>query len=503
MTTADTILAIDSGTSRTKAAIFDLAGNPLGIASQDMIVLHPFEGASEMDMHAVWDAVCTVCKELAQRFPEEWKNLRGVAVTAQGDGLWPLDADGKPLGNAMLWNDTRVKRLELSNEDEITRFGIDNALCPLFAGAVPMLMRWMQDFEPQRFEKLAHVIHCKDWLVYNLTGEIVTDRTDASTAMLNILTGKYEFGLLDMMEIPREKANAFPVFVDSSTVVGHSGGSAFQASAIPAGLPVIAGALDVVAATYGSGARQAGDAVSILGTTLSNQVIIDASQVSHKDVAGSTLGFITPNTFMRILASTNGAGTIDWAREALSPGQSYDELEKELNEKIPAGSEGLFFLPYLNGERAPFRETRATASFAGLNIRHNRLHMLRAVYEGLAYGMRDCHAHLPQGDSPINLCGGASKSSFLSQLCADMLGRPTRSIPKREFGLLGMAMAWMAGMGIPLPETADTAGSKLYTPRKEFTAIYDDGYEIYKDLRQTSQPFWQQRDEFIIRLDQE
>ena len=501
--TADIILAIDSGTSRTKAAIFDLAGNSLGIASQAMTVLHPFDGACEMDMHAVWDAVCAVCQELAQRFPEEWKNLRGVAVTAQGDGLWPLDADGNPLGNAMLWNDSRVKRLKLQNEDEITRYGIENSLCPLFAGAVPMLMRWMQDNQPARFEKLAYALHCKDWLVYRLTGEIITDRTDASTAMLNILTGEYTFDLLPMMGMPREKSAVFPQVVDSTAIVGHTGPSAFVACGLPAGLPVIAGALDVVAATYGSGARQVGDAVSILGTTLSNQVIIDASQVSHEDVAGSTLGFITPNTFMRVLASTNGAGTIDWAREMLASGRGYDELEADLAQEIPAGSEGLFFLPYLNGERAPFRDTRATASFAGLGLQHTKLHMLRAVYEGLAYGMRDCHAHLPQSETTINLCGGASKSSFLSQLCADVLGRPTRSIPKREFGLLGMAMAWMFGVGISLPDTSNTAPSKLYTPREEFTAIYDEGYAVFKELRKASQPFWQQRDEFMIRHNQD
>ena len=308
MMTADTILAIDAGTSRTKAAIFDLAGNSLGIASQEMTVLHPFDGACEMSMQAVWDAVCVVCQELAQSFPDEWKNLRGVAVTGQGDGLWPLDADGEPLGNAMLWNDNRVKRLKLENQETITRFGIENALCPLFAGAVTMLMRWMLDYEPVRFGKLAHALHCKDWLVYRLTGEIITDRTDASTAMLNILTGKYEFDLLDLMGMPHEKSTIFPQVVDSTTIVGHTDSAAFSACGLPTGLPVIAGALDVAAATYGSGARQVGDAVSILGTTLSNQVIIDASQVSHEDVAGSTLCFITPDTFIRVLATNNGAG---------------------------------------------------------------------------------------------------------------------------------------------------------------------------------------------------
>jgi sugar (pentulose or hexulose) kinase len=321
--------------------------------------------------------------------------------------------------------------------------------------------------------------------------------------MLNILTGEYVFDYLDLIGLPREKAAVFPKVVDSTEVVGHTGSGAFLSCGLPVGLPVIAGALDVAAATFGSGARQVGDAVSILGTTLSNQVIIDASQVSHEDVAGSTLCFITPHTFMRVLATSNGAGTIDWAIETLAPGKSYHDLETVLTKTIPVGSEGLFFLPYLNGERAPFRDARATASFAGLGLQHNTMHMLRAVYEGLAYGMRDCHTHLPQEETPINLCGGASKSSFLSQLCADVLGRPTRSIPKQEFGLLGMAMAWMTGMGMPLPEAVNTTESKLYSPRKDLTAIYDEGYTVFKELRRASQPFWQQRDAFLTHRNQD
>jgi sugar (pentulose or hexulose) kinase len=113
--------------------------------------------------------------------------------------------------------------------------------------------------------------------------------------------------------------------------------------------------------------------------------------------------------------------------------------------------------------------------------------------------MRDCHAHLPQGDTPINLCGGASASRFLSQLCADVLGRPTRSIPDREFGLYGMALAWMAGMQMPLPETVDAGQGDVFLPCPALTALYDEGYAIFKELRQTSTDFWMQRDQFIYR----
>lgn len=494
------VLTIDAGTSRLKAAIYDLSGNLIGIAGQDMTVLHPFEGACEMDMTAVWDAACSVCGELAQAFPDAWKNLRGVAVTGQGDGMWPLDASGSPLGSAILWNDVRTKQLKLSNEAQLTEFSKDHSLCPLFSGASPLILRWIKEFEPERLQRLCHVLHCKDWLAFKLTGSIVTERTDASTALLNIRTGQYEFELLNLLGLPAELAAAFPPVVDSFSVVGIISPKASTDSGIPAGLPVMAGALDVAAATFGAGARQPGDGVTILGTTFSNQVIVDGSQVSHEDVAGSTLCYPYPDTYMRVLATSNGAAAIEWARAFLAPGMGFAEIEAELA-RIPVGSEGAFFLPYLNGERAPFRESRAAACFGGLTLRHTPFHMLRAVYEGLAYSLRDCYAHLPsKQEGTIILCGGASASRTLCQACADMLNRSLLRIPDREFGLLGMAAALIETLGYPRPDLNTDTQCELFTPQADAVQIYNEGFEVYKELRRSAFPFWTSRDEFLRRL---
>jgi sugar (pentulose or hexulose) kinase len=463
-----------------------------------MTVLHPFDGACEMDMRAVWDGMAAVCNELAEHAPAAWQALIGLAVTGQGDGMWPVDAEGEPVGNAVLWNDSRCKRLVLTNEEEITAFGVAHSLSPLFVGAAPSILRWIMEFEPQRFAKIRYALHCKDWLAYRLTGRIMTDRSDASTALMNTLRDRYEFDQLTLMGLPIETRNVFPEILKSLEIIGETSPAAETACRLPAGLPVMAGALDVAAATFGAGARQPGDAVTILGTTFSNQVILSANQVSHEDVAGSTLCYLYPGMFMRVMATSNGAAVIDWARKTLLPILSLDEMEAGMA-AISAGAEGVFFQPYLNGERAPFRESRAAGAFVGITPRHSPFHLLRAVFEGLAYSLRDCYEHLPKGETPVILAGGASGSQTMCQICADVLQRPMLRVPEQEFGLYGMACALLETLGYEAPRHGLQQRGELFTPRPQMAALYQEGYSIYRNLREASMEFWRSRDRFIQR----
>lgn len=496
--TPRTILTVDAGTSRLKAALYSTSGEMLAFAGRPMTVLHPFDGACEMDMRAVWDGLVEVCQELSERAPREWQALAGVAITGQGDGMWPLDENGEPVGNAILWNDSRCKRLELQNEAEITAYGVAHSLSPLFVGAVPSILRWLMEFEPQRFAKIRHALHCKDWLVYRLTGRIMTDRSDASTALMNILQDRYEFDQLELMGLPRETRQVFPEIVDSLEIVGQTSPAAEAACRLPAGLPVMAGSLDVAATTFGAGARQPGDAVTILGTTFSNQVILDASQVSHTDVAGSTLCYLYPGTFMRVMATTNGASAIEWARRTLLPQASLEEMEQGIA-AAPEGCEGVFFQPYLNGERAPFRESRAAGAFHGITPRHTPQHLMRAVFEGLAYSLRHCYDHLPKGDSPVILAGGASASRAMCQICANVLNRPMLRVPDQEFGLYGMASALLEKLGYVSARGAAVQEGEFFSPQAASVRRYADGFGIYRQLRDSELEFWKARDRFLER----
>jgi len=198
------------------------------------------------------------------------------------------------------------------------------------------------------------------------------------------------------------------------------------------------------------------------------------------------------------MATTNGAAAMEWARKTLLQGLPLGEMEAGVS-AIPAGSEGVFFQPYLNGERAPFRESRAAGAFLGITPRHSAFHLMRAVFEGLAYSLRDCYEHLPKGDTPVILAGGASASQAMCQICADVLQRPMLRVPEQEFGLFGMACALLETLGFEITQSAPEQRGELFIPRDEFTPLYQEGYAIYRQLRDASMDFWAARDRFIQR----
>ena len=140
-------LGIDAGTSRIKAALIDGEGNQIDIASMPVKVLFPFEGACEINMMELWNTMCKITRLLSQRNPQIWNKLVGIGITGQGDGLWPVDSKGKPVRNALLWNDTRTKNLKISNRDDIDKICIKNFANPVYAGSPHILLRWLKEKE--------------------------------------------------------------------------------------------------------------------------------------------------------------------------------------------------------------------------------------------------------------------------------------------------------------------------------------------------------------------
>ncbi len=186
-----------------------------------------------------------------------------------------------------------------------------------------------------------------------------------------------------------------------------------------------------------------------------------------------------------------------WVRDQLRPDLNFTVVEAEIS-KIPAGADGLFFLPYLNSERAPFRDARSTGSFHGLTVNHQIWHLFRAAYEGLVYSIRDCYTHLPPDESPVRLCGGASKSALVCQMVANVLNRPTLRIPRKEFGLIGISSALWEALGHPVTIEDVTVGTnEKFTPQPEAVAVYEQGFTIYQQLRECQKDFWQARNGII------
>ena len=492
MVAAPVFLAVDSGTSRMKAALLDQKGQIAALESCDIASIHPFNGASEADMGLTWRSFCRLTVTLAEKHPDLWKNLACVCITGQGDGCWPMDQHGQPVRNAMLWNDTRSRQLEISNMQEIEQFCIDHSQTALFPGAAPMLLLWLKQFEPEAYSRVRHVLHCKDWLNYCLTGEIVTDFSDASTALMDIRGCKYENGLLDLLQIG-ESAAYFPPLVGAGTIIGSITLAAAQQSAIPSGLPVRLGGIDVSVVAAGAGVTRPGDALTIIGTTLCNEVVLEETKIDGRDTRGSTLRHVAAGNFLRLMATSSGTSSIDWARRILAAGRSFDEIEEELS-RLQPGSDGVMFQPYLYGERAPFREPTACAGFYGLLARHTPMHMLRAVYEGLMLSTMDCYRALPDVHS-IAVAGGGSNSSVLCQMMADGLGKPVKQMLVGELGLLG-AYHLMKNPTDLQPESSplDASLYRLFEPDFQRHRLYCDLYEMFVDLRQSISAYWNTRE---------
>jgi sugar (pentulose or hexulose) kinase len=484
-------LAVDSGTTRMKAALLDARGRKRALVDCSLPVSHPFDGASEMDMPSVWAALCGLTRNLAERHPALWPDLAGMAVSGQGDGLWPVDRAGEPVRPAILWNDTRARRLDLPEGFEIEAFSRGNAVTPPFPGAVHLLLLWLRRNEPEGYQRIHCALHCKDWLAYRLTGELATDYTDASTAVMNVLERRYVGELLERMGIP-EALGRLPDPRPAGSPLGRITPAASRQSGLPPGLPVLTGALDVAAVAAGAGAVLPGDAVAIVGTTLGNAVVLGRDQVDHTDSRGSTLCHVHPERYLRLMATSSGTGSLDWVRRLVAPDLAFTDLEPALA-RIPLGCEGAMFHPYLHGERAPFRNPLACGGFNGLTERHTPMHLLRAAHEGLALSFRDCQHYLPAA-TRMTISGGGAASDLLCQMFADCLNRPVHRPGFSELGLAGTAQLVWRGLGYAgdLPLQEDTP-PREFLPDPVRHERFEDLYALFLTFRAGVEPYWLDR----------
>ncbi len=483
-------LGIDAGTTRLKAALVDENSNIIAMADRNVEVLLPFEGACEMDMEALWQHLCSVTQELKTKAPAQWSEIQGVGICAQGDGMWPIDAQGCPVGHAMLWNDTRTRGLGIERDAQLSEFLVSKKSTALFAGAFPVLLKWLKLNDASKYSRIAHVLHCKDWLNYRLTGVIASDYSDQSTASIDIFTKEYVSELFDKLDIPEMK-QALPPLYPSTHVLGGVTVQAEQSCGIPAGVPVAMGCIDVAAVALGAGVDRLGDGCCILGTTLCCELLLDASQVDVTDTNGSALCSVLPEKYNRVMAALSGSASLDWVRELLCPQMGFAELDAALRQ-VPAGSNGILFHPYLYGERAPFREPHACGGFYGLTAGHSRMELVRAAYEGQALALMDCFYSLPQTDGVLYLCGGGAQSDFLCSLVASALNKTVLRPPYQELGIRGIGIVTRMALGGSAGESA-AQGCKAFSPDEETHVVFERLYKMFVELRKDMTPYWRAR----------
>lgn len=506
MVDAGYILGIDAGTSVVKAAVFDEAGNELGRGARNVPIVNPQPHLAEEDMTQVWIAAAEAISHALTSSAVRAEEILAVSATGQGDGSWIIDAHGRPVGPAMLWTDGRAGQI-------IDRWYADGSVSAQFeisgsgpyAGTTSALIRWRLENQPGDFDDGASVLWCKDWIEYKLTGDVSSDPSDASLAGIDTRAREWSHEVLDIWGISKAAAS-LPRLRKPTDVCGVVTEEAAGLTGLKAGTPVFKGQMDITASSLGVGVALPGDCMAVIGTA---GIVTVATDDVTGPFAPRDVGWVIPHTdetWIRALGMNCCTPNVDWflrefgsdfrAEASASPGAGlFEHLDRRLL-ATPLGSGGVIYHGYLapGGERAPFVKPSARGSFNGLTGSHTREHLLRAVYEGVAYGIRDCLDAIPTPVDTVRMAGGGANSAVWCQIFADVLGRRIAVPAGTEFGAKGAAI--VAGVGLGLySDYADGVSRAVnvlreYEPDPRRTALYDGFFSVYRSLRHGSEQTW-------------
>ncbi len=499
----DTLLGLDIGTTGVKAALFAADdGRALASAFVDYPLYHPAPGWAEQDPEDWWQATCAAiqsCLTQAKLKGVGPEDVRALGLSGQMHGLVLLDEENRVLRPSIIWADQRsAAQCDWITETVGAERLIDLTSNPALTGFTAPKALWVRDHEPDIFARAAHLLLPKDYIRYRLTGLMAMEITDAAgTLFLDVRQGVWSTELLYAIGL---NPAMLPPVRRSIDVCGEITPAVAALTSLRAGTPVAGGGADNACGAVGSGVVRPGLVLLSLGT--SGVVLAHASKPgvdrSGPVPRAHTFNHSVPDAWY-LMAVTQAAGlSLRWVRDNLGlpemalerwgGGDAYDLLAQEAA-GAPAGSEGLLFLPYLQGERAPHLDPLARGGWIGLTARHDRRALIRAVLEGVAYSLRDCFAIIREQGLPIEqvrITGGGAHSALWRQILADVLESDLVTTQAQEGPSFGAALLAGVAAGIyPSVEAAcDTAvrpGVRT-TPNAANAATYQQYYSIYQGL---------------------
>ncbi len=504
------IIGIDAGTSVLKSVAFNGDGEQLAVAAigNDYVTLP--DGGVEQDMARTWADAAATLRQLAEKIPDLASRVIAISVTAQGDGLWLVDKAGEPVGPATIWLDNRAAPIVedyVAGENHAAHYARTGT--GLTVVQMSGKLAWMQRHRPELLAKATHAFHCKDWIYFKLTGDRVTDPSEANFTFGNYKTRNYQPDILDHLGIGACKS-LLPPIVDGTVVNGSLSKAAAEASGLTAGTPVCMGYIDVVCTGLGGGlfdpTEQSG--CTIVGSTgMHMRLRSNADTVQlNAEKSGFTIVFPAPGMVSQMQSNLASTLNIDWlldvaigilAGEGVS--KTRADLLQGLDDKILARAPAkILYHPYISraGERSPFMNTAARAMFNGLDTTADYFDMMRAVFEGLAFAARDCYEAMGPVPPEIRLTGGAARSKALRQIMASALGAELRSVSREECGAAGTAMIAAVQQKL-FPDMAACAKAWVdpylgtaTKPDAGLLARYDKVFPHYVAARKAMNPIW-------------
>lgn len=487
------LLGIDIGTSGTKTLAIDEAGTILAEATATYDLYHPKPLWSEQDPEDWWQATVKTVREVVAKAELAREDVKAIGLSGQMHGSVFLNKQGQVIRKALLWNDQRTA----AECDEIEeRAGgrkqlIKMVANPALTGFTAPKILWLRNHEPKNFEKTVKVLLPKDDVRRRLTGELATDVSDASgMLLLDVAKRQWSKKLLSKLDLDLD---LFAKCYESEEVTGQLTATAAELLGLTTDCLVVGGAGDCAANGVGTGVVSKGVLSTSIGTSGIMFVHSDTVEIDPRGRL-HTFCHAVHGKWHMMGVSLTGGGAFDWFTTKLFPelatlGQKPYEILNEEARAVPPGAEGLFFLPYLAGERTPHADPHARGSFVGLTLKHGRGHLARAIMEGVAYAMRDSLEIIEEMKVPvkqIRASGGGSKSPLWRQIQADVFGQKVVTINAEQGPAYGVALLAAVGAGA-YKDVAEACAATIRvvseTPLdKAAKRTYDRGFPLYQDL---------------------
>ena len=489
-------LGLDIGTSGTKALVITEGGRHIASDTQEYPLSTPRPLWAEQDPEDWWEATILTTKNVLQKAGIGGEEIAGIGLSGQMHGSVFLDKDNRVLRPALLWCDQRTQ----AECDWITAQVGHDALVqhvsnPVLTGFTAPKIVWLRNHERETYDKVVKVLLPKDYIRFKLTGVHATEVSDASgTALLDVKNRRWSEEVLEAAGIPR---SFMPDCAESIEITGHVHAEAAGLTGLAVGTPVAGGGGDQAAGAVGSGIVETGVVSSTVGTS---GVVFAYSDTPATDprLRVHTFCHAVPGKWHTMGVVLSAGGSLRWLRDTFfqpegvvgrTTGDDPYNLMAEGARQVPAGSEGLIFLPYLTGERTPYPDANARGTFFGITLRHKRQHFARAVLEGVAYALNDTFQIFGEIGVPVTqvrASGGGAKSPVWRQIHADVTGHPHVTLSVDEGPALGAALLAAVGTGA-YPSVAEACHAAIQTvaqtdPDAAAHAVYQKYYGVYRAL---------------------
>jgi xylulokinase len=484
-------LGIDIGTGGSRAVVIDEAGQILASAT----VGHeefasPEIGWAEQNPDDWWRASAAAVRAVLETVSAD--TIAAVSFSGQMHGSVFLDEGDRVVRPALLWCDQRTEKQCREITEKIGKERLIELVSnPAVTGFTLPKILWLRENEPQQFEKVRAVLLPKDYIRLRLSGDKASDVADSSgTLLFDVQNRKWSDEMLAAFALDK---GLFPKVYESTEVTGKVSAEGARETGLIEGTPVVAGAGDNAAGAIGMGIVRAGMLSATIGTS---GVIFAVTDSPKLDLKGRihTLCHAIPGRWHNTGVTLAAGLSFKWFRENFGDGKSYGELVGEA-ERVPGGSDGLIWLPYLMGERTPHLDANARAAFVGLTASHTHAHAVRAILEGVAFSLKDSieiFGELGAHAESIRLGGGGAKSALWQQIQADVYGQTVETIEAEEGAAFGAAI--LAGVGAGFWQTVDEAceatikTARRIEPNPDAVKILERNYEAYKLLYSALRP---------------